>query len=157
MRIEQVMSRDVRSVGPVDRLDQAARIMWEHDCGCVPVVDGGGRALAMLTDRDICMAAYTQGRTLAEIPVASAMSRQLYGCGPMDDLAVAQQVMHEHKVRRLPVLGFEGQLLGLVSLSDLVRAQERARPRGRAEGAPPLDATLAAITTPHRVHVAPAL
>ena len=157
MRVEQVMTRQVKTVGPSDRLERAARIMWEHDCGCVPVVDQGGRALAMLTDRDICMAAYTQGRTLAEIPVASAMSRHLFGCAPTDELAVAQRVMHEHQVRRLPVLGFEGQLVGIVSLGDLVHAQERVRPGSRVAGTPPLDATMAAITTPHIMHVEPAL
>ena len=55
---------DKRNVGicaASDSINDAARIMWERDCGCVPVVDDGGNVIGMITDRDICMAADTQG------------------------------------------------------------------------------------------------
>jgi len=67
--------------------------MWENDCGCVPVVDRAARLIAMLTDRDICMAAYTRGGTLKDIRVSAAMSSELFACRPDDDLLVAQKMM----------------------------------------------------------------
>ena len=57
-----------------DSLNRAAQIMWERRCGCVPVIDAG-RVVGLLTDRDVCMAAYTQGRRIDDIAVTTAMSR----------------------------------------------------------------------------------
>ena len=61
MRVEQLMSKDVASCDAEDRLNDVAAILWERDCGSVPVVarSADGRVVAMITDRDICMAAYT--------------------------------------------------------------------------------------------------
>ena len=61
MKIENVMTRQVRTCAPGDNLNTAANVMWENDCGSVPVVDATGRAVGMLTDRDVCMAAFFHG------------------------------------------------------------------------------------------------
>jgi len=105
MHVEEIMTTSVKSCGPDDSLDTAARLMWEHDCGCVPVIDQDGRVLAMLTDRDVCMAAYTQGRTLAEIRVSAAMSNACHAVSPNDPVVAAERLMQEHQVRRLPAAG----------------------------------------------------
>ena len=124
MRVEQVMTRTVESCRADERLNRAAQIMWEHDCGVVPVVaagNGRARVVGMLTDRDICMAAYTQGRALPEIPVASAMSKRVCSCRPTDAISVALKVMETNQIRRLPVVDQEDQLVGMLSLADLGR------------------------------------
>jgi CBS domain-containing protein len=54
------MVTDVKTCADHSTLNAAARIMWDNDCGCVPVVDGDGRVVGMITDRDICMTAYLQ-------------------------------------------------------------------------------------------------
>src|SRR5690606_14453266 len=66
LRIDTLMSHDVRHCRPDDSLDWAAQLMWEYDCGCVPVCTGNGapRVVGMLTDRDICMAALFSGKPL---------------------------------------------------------------------------------------------
>ena len=87
MNVGQLMTRTVHACNPDDPLHVAAQIMWEQDCGCVPVVvdeEGGSRVVGMLTDRDVCMAAYTQGKALAVIKVSSAMSREVCSCRPTD-------------------------------------------------------------------------
>ncbi len=56
MNVGDLMTRDVKTCRSHDSLDRAARIMWDHDCGCVPVVDANGKAVGMITDRDVCMA-----------------------------------------------------------------------------------------------------
>lgn len=124
MKVEQLMTRTVRCCRANEPLNHAAHIMWEHYCGVVPVVapsDGGSRVIGMLTDRDICMAAYTQGRALTDIPIASAMWKQVFSCRPSDDIAVAIKVMQANQAHRLPVLDEEERLVGLLSLSDLAR------------------------------------
>jgi CBS domain-containing protein len=59
VKVEQIMTKAVSSCGPDDTLNDAARIMWERDCGFVPIVEGGAsrRVEGIVTDRDICMAA----------------------------------------------------------------------------------------------------
>ena len=50
-------------------LARAAQLMWDHDFGALPVVDADGRLVGMITDRDICMAAYLRGQPLHDISV----------------------------------------------------------------------------------------
>jgi CBS domain-containing protein len=95
--------------------------MWNHDVGFLPVVDARGRVVAAITDRDLCMAAYTQGKPLAEIGVDSAMSRNLVSVRPTDPLDRAAELMECHQVRRLPVVDDDGAIVGVVTLSDLAR------------------------------------
>jgi predicted transcriptional regulator len=66
-RIEKLMHRPVVTCHVNDSLANAARLLWEQDCGALPVVDERGRVVAMITDRDICMVAYTQGLLLWSI------------------------------------------------------------------------------------------
>ncbi len=148
MYIEELMTKDVGACRAEDMLNVAAQIMWERDCGCVPVIDDEGRVIGMLTDRDICMAAYTRGEPLATIDVGSIMSRQLHVCDPRDSADVVSKRLETHQIRRLPVVNAEGRLVGILSLSDLARAV--ARKKGKADGfdSRTIETTLAAITRP---------
>jgi CBS domain-containing protein len=150
MRVQDLMTTEVGSCRAFDSADRGAQIMWERDCGAVPVLDQGGGVVAMLTDRDLCMAAMTQGRALSEIRVSSAMSRNLWSCRPDDDLSQAEAVMRARKVRRLPVVSGQGRLLGILSLSDLARASMGPKPakkRKKAVEPSEVGATLGAISS----------
>jgi CBS domain-containing protein len=73
MRVSDVMTRDVACCSPDDPLTAPAQIMWEHDCGAVPVIQPESRrTLGMITDRDICMAAFLQNRPLLVAAGASS-------------------------------------------------------------------------------------
>ena len=120
MKVADLMTRDVRACTIHDSLNAAARIMWDHDCGCAPVVDGYGRLAGIVTDRDICMAAYTQGLPLEAIPVERVMSPRVISCARGDDLETAHRLMRTHEIHRIPVADSHGRLLGILSLSDLV-------------------------------------
>ena len=74
MKVMDAMTRSVAACNEEDTLNRAAQLMWEGDCGCIPVLDAGGDVRGILTDRDVCMAAYTQGLPLQQIPVRRAMS-----------------------------------------------------------------------------------
>lgn len=131
MKVEDVMSREVKVCTPTDTLECAAQLMWENDCGSLPVVERDSRVVGMVTDRDICMAAYTQGATLHAMQVASAMSHKVFACRPGYDLLTAQQEMRYHGVHRLPVVSADGKLLGIISLSDIARAAQRDHVKAR--------------------------
>jgi CBS domain-containing protein len=126
--VRTLMSTHVRACQGDDSLSHAAHLMWNEDCGMIPVVSEH-QVVGVITDRDICMATYTQGKAPSELRVEGAMSRQLFSCGADDSLATALAAMRNNRVRRLPVLGVEGKLLGVLSLADIVRwAQPLANP-----------------------------
>lgn len=153
MNVNELMSREPRAVRIGERLDAAARVMWDQDCGSVPVVDATNVVVGVVTDRDLCMAAYTQGRPLGEIPVATAMARPARTCRTDDSVAAAMGTMQQHQVRRLPVVDARGALVGVVAINDLVRA---AHARPAALDAATMLRTLAAICAPRRGAAAPA-
>lgn len=161
MLVHHLMSHPAAVCHVSDKLDQAARIMWEVDCGAIVVVDAAQCAVAMLTDRDICMAAYTQGKRLAEISVGSAMSKSLYSCAPKDTLENVEQLMMQYQLRRIPVLDPQGHPIGILSLNDLARAanhQHPAAPGGSYEISLATAArTLAAVCAPRLFALGPRL
>jgi CBS domain-containing protein len=146
MRIAEFMTQGVYTVHAHETLDKAAGVMWEHDCGAVPVVGHDGRVVAMITDRDVCMAAYTQGKPLSEISVSSAMSHHCVSCNAEESAQAAERMMRQHQVRRLPVVDDMGHLVGIVSLNDIV-LEAATKPADMA-------VTLAAICRHHHRELA---
>jgi CBS domain-containing protein len=120
-RVLDAMTRSVVTCRAEDSLNRAAQVMWEADCGAVPIVDDHGLLIGMLTDRDICMAAYTRGLPLAELSVSSVMSTALHSCKPGDSLRSLMDAMAKYQVRRVPVVDDHGKLVGIVSLADVAR------------------------------------
>lgn len=139
MKVTDLMTSEVRACTIHESLNAAARIMWDHDCGCVPVVDGHGRLAGIVTDRDICMAAYTQGLPLEAIPVERAMSPRVISCARGDDLETAHRLMRTHEIHRIPVADSRGRLVGILSLSDVVN-------HSRGDSAAPSEAVEIAAT-----------
>ena len=135
MKIRDLMTKQVASVRAGDSAAVAARLMWDCDCGAVPVLDDDRRAIAMITDRDICMAALMRDRAPSAIQVSEAMSPDLQCCGPDDNVSAAEQLMRAHQIRRIPVVDRERRLLGMLSLADIVRVTDR-KGRGAREVAP---------------------
>ena len=93
--------------------------MWEADCGSLPVIDAEGCPIAMITDRDICMAAHFQGAPLHVLRVRDAMSAAIYSCTPTDSVASAEDLMRTHQIRRLPVVNERSHVIGILSLNDI--------------------------------------
>jgi CBS domain-containing protein len=120
------MTTAVKSCGTDDDLQRAAQIMWENDCGIVPVVDGDGRLVGVITDRDVCMAAYTQGQPLWQIQVSNTMAKQVHGVRETDLIEAAEGLMRRVRVRRVPVLDGNGRLRGILSMNDLARHAHRS-------------------------------
>jgi CBS domain-containing protein len=113
---------------PVEATAEApARLMWEFDCGFVPLVDQEGRLAGVVTDRDLTMAALTQGRALPDIQVRSAMAREVAAVHDDDEVDAVERLMRDTQVRRLPVIDVDGRPIGIVALNDLARLAARAR------------------------------
>jgi len=145
--VRSLMTTHVRTCGCDDSLNHAAHLMWNNDCGLIPVLSFD-RVVGVVTDRDICMATYTQGKAPGELRVDSAMSKEVISCLPDDSLGSALANMGDKRVRRLPVITAEGKLIGILTSADVLRwARSLTNP---AVDAALVDA-LAAISarTPH--------
>lgn len=123
--VEDVMTRKPRCCRPEDDLATAAQVMWDVDCGCVPIVVDGRHIVGMITDRDVCMAALMNGRPLHEVRVEHVMTKNIATCKSTDDVREAQRIMRRRKVRRLPVTDAEGKLVGILSLHDVASTAKR--------------------------------
>ena len=105
----------------------------------------------MITDRDICMAAYTQGRPLPDITVESVMARDVRLCRLSDSITTALKILEQNQLHRLPVVDANDHLTGMLSLTDVAREASREHGRARKDVTDAqIAATLEAISTPRR-------
>lgn len=131
MKVKDLMTTSPAACTPTNTLADAAGMMWQHDCGILPVVAEGGKVVGLITDRDICMAALLNRRQLAHIAVQEVASGKVFACRDEDDVRAALATMQENKVRRLPVLDAHGYLEGMLSMNDVVlRAEESKDKKG---------------------------
>ena len=149
MKVSDVMTKNVVSVRADEPLSNAAKLMWDCDCGAIPVIGEGDRVVSVITDRDICMATWFNNLPPSALRVSDAMSRSLYGTSPDDSLAYAEGLMRSKQIRRVPVIDAEQRLLGILSLADIVRQGSRAEGKRQSElGPEQITITLARIVEP---------
>lgn len=120
MKVKDVMTPDAKACWITESLTDAAKAMWENDCGILPIIKDGRRVVGLITDRDICMATAMQARNPSSISVEEVMTGEVYAAAPDDDIHEALATMQEHKIRRLPVVDSEGELKGILSMNDIV-------------------------------------
>lgn len=141
MKARDIMSEPVRTCEPATDLATVARIMWDHDCGFVPVVDASGAVAGVVTDRDICIATATRRLLPEQLSAAQVMTAPIHACLADDSVNDVLAMMKQRRIRRVPVIDRTGRVLGVISLNDLVLASTNKRvPR-----ASDVMATMAAI------------
>jgi CBS domain-containing protein len=150
MKTSDIMVTDVQTCCPDTDLAAVAKLMWDHDCGFIPIVDAAGRVVGTITDRDICIASATRGQPPNRLTAAEVMAGPVRTCLPGDTIVNVLAEMKKFRVRRLPVIDANGRLKGVISMNDIVLAAERSK----GPALKPIVSTLAAICE-HRT-VAPA-
>ncbi|HSK38970.1 MAG TPA: CBS domain-containing protein [Arenibaculum sp.] len=126
----QLMTRQVATVHVQDRVERAAQLMRECDCGALPVVNDSGRLIGMITDRDIVMRLIARGRDTRSARVEDAMTDRAYSCHASDDVEDCIEAMAHHKVRRMPIVDDRNRVIGILSQGDLAMFAGRRRPGG---------------------------
>jgi CBS domain-containing protein len=126
-----MLVRDVMTGAPIycsakTNLGEAAALLWSRDCGMLPVVDAEKKVIGVVTDRDLFFALGTRNKRAGEITVGEVAPAKPYVCKGEDEIHAALEIMARHKVRRLPVVGNEGRIEGVLSMDDVVL---HARPR----------------------------
>lgn len=153
MKVEDIMTREVQCCGPDTNLAAAAKMMWDSDCGVLPILNIQGQVMGIITDRDICMAAATKNAAPSSLTVWETSSGKVITCRPDDDIHAALDLMERGRFRRLPVVDDDGMLQGMLSMNDLILAAGEHRGRSAPElSADDVMKTLKAISA-HRVLV----
>ena len=132
MKVSEVMTRDVQTVRPDQRVQDAASFMLSADAGSIPVIDGD-RLIGMITDRDIAVRGIAKGYG-PDTPVRELMTDDVICARADDDVEDIASKMSEAQVRRLPVIDDEERLCGIVSLGDLSRETDNGTASEALEG-----------------------
>ena len=122
MKVSELMSSPAQTCAPQESCHAAAQIMWEHDCGCVPVTDDERRLVGVITDRDIAMAAHLTGNALGRIPVGQVMGPRAISVDRDASVHDALEAMADAQILRLPVVDDGRHVVGVLALSDAVLA-----------------------------------
>jgi CBS domain-containing protein len=120
MKVKDVMTPNAKAIWLTESLADAAQMMWENDCGVLPVIKDGWKVIGMITDRDICMAVAMRDRNPSSVSIEEVMSGQVYSVNADDDIGEALMAMQTHRIRRLPVVNDDGELEGILSMNDVV-------------------------------------
>jgi CBS domain-containing protein len=127
MRVRELMTDYPVCCDPQMLLGDVARLMVDHDCGDIPVVESGTsrRPIGVITDRDIVCRAVAEGRNPLELRAEDCMSTPVISVTPDTDIEDCCRAMEEHQIRRVPVVDEAGSCCGVVSQADIARAGSR--------------------------------
>ncbi len=126
MRCQEIMKQELECVSPRDTVEDAAMRMREENIGFLPVCDESKKVLGTLTDRDIAVRVVA-ARKPASTLVEEVMTREVIACQPREDIREAEKLMAEHHKSRIMCVDDGGTLVGVISLSDLVRHEGARR------------------------------
>lgn len=120
MKVKDIMVRAAASCAPRTNLGAAVEILWNRNCGILPIINEEEKVIGVVTDRDLCVALGTRNRLPGEVTVGEVTAGKVFTCRPSDDVHTALATMASEKVRRLPVVNDDGRLEGLLSMDDVV-------------------------------------
>jgi len=130
MKARELMTEQPACCTPDQTIQEAAQLMRDNDCGCVPVVEDTqtNRIVGLVTDRDITCRCTAEGKG-PDTLVREAMSSDPKSCGPEDEVEIVEKIMAEGQVRRVPVVDNRGCCLGIIAQADLALNERAASDR----------------------------
>jgi CBS domain-containing protein len=131
-RCSDVMTREPVCCEPNDGIRKVAEYMKREDVGSIPVVDSesSGRLVGIVTDRDLVVRVLAEGRNLDGTTVRDAMTGNPVSCREDDDVDRAVSLMEERQVRRVPVIGADGRLCGIIAQADIATRLQKDETTG---------------------------
>ena len=122
MKVKDLMTREPRTCSPDTTLAAATHLMWDGDCGILPVVDEMNTCRCRRRSGTCTSPSRHRNPRASHLTVGEVTGKQVWTCGPDDDVHTVLETMKTHRVRRLPVEGFGGTVLGIVSMNDVLLA-----------------------------------
>ena len=127
MRARDIMTKEPECCRPDQTARDAAQVMRDRDCGCVPIVDDAGIVIGIITDRDLAVRGIALGKD-SNTSLRELMTPEAASCGADDDLRDVEQKMAELQIRRIPIVDTSGRCLGIISQADIARASATDSP-----------------------------
>ncbi len=124
-RCREIMTSNVTTANRGMTLQEVAVLMRDGDCGVMPIVEDG-KLVGIVTDRDIVVRAIAEGRDF-QTPIGDAMTTEIFSVKPNDFVFEAIRLMGDRQVRRVPVVGENGELAGIIAMADVALEMEDER------------------------------
>ncbi|MBA3786098.1 MAG: CBS domain-containing protein [Acidobacteria bacterium] len=147
MKVKDVMKTNVSFCSTEDSLMKAAEVMRHRDCGVVPIVDEDKKVVGMLTDRDLCLAVVARNRKASDVKTEELLRGKAIVCAAEDKLEDALRKMRKYQVKRLAAIGAGSELVGILSVTDVLQLAIRKDKKLKKK----VYATLKAIFKPHPI------
>lgn len=121
MNVGQIMTESPACCTPQTGLQEVAKLMVDHDCGCIPVVDDQDSMMpvGMITDRDITCRVVAQGKNPLELTADDAMTSTVVSVTPETSVEECCTLMEDSKIRRIAVVDEDGRCCGIVAQADI--------------------------------------
>ena len=121
MKIKECMCKEIISVKPETNVQEVVKLMAQNQIGSIPVCNGQNNICGIVTDRDILLRCIACQKDVKNTPVSEIMTTNVCSCKENDDITNAETVMGQNQIRRIPVCNNQNQLVGIVTLGDLVQ------------------------------------
>ncbi len=125
MKVKKIMTRSVGVCRENDSLAKAVEVMWQKDCGFVPVVDKKSKLVGTITDRDVAVSVFLQNKPASEIKASDVINGKVVTCSSKDKIEKVLKTMKKHQIKRLPVIGKNDKLEGIISITDILLASDK--------------------------------
>ncbi|HYG86061.1 MAG TPA: CBS domain-containing protein [Azospirillum sp.] len=125
MHVAAILKRkgsNIVTVRPDETISGVTRTLAKHRIGAVLVLDGGGHAVGILSERDIVRGVASEGRGVLDKPISSLMTHELVTCNVTDTTAHVMALMTERRIRHVPAMDGD-RLAGMISIGDVVKAR----------------------------------
>lgn len=121
MQVREIMTESPATATPDTQLTEIARMMVEHDCGCIPIVEGENsqKPVGMITDRDIVVRTIAEDKNPMNLRAEEIMTDELVTITPEASVEECSNLMESKQIRRLAVVDEQGALCGMVAQADI--------------------------------------
>ena len=126
MTVQTAMTSNPACCTPTTPLVEVAKMMLDHDCGQIPVVDSAGshQPVGVVTDRDIVVRMLAHGKNPLDGVASDCMTTPCITVSAQNSLVDCASAMEKGKIRRVPVVDTHGRISGIVSLADIARCAD---------------------------------
>jgi CBS domain-containing protein len=124
MKIESILAgkgREVKTIQPDALVGEAVRRMREERIGALVVIGETGRISGIVSDRGILWGLAERGTGILDEPIASLMTMAVFTCRAEDEVSAMMAAMTQRRIRHIPVVDGDGNLVGIVSIGDVVK------------------------------------
>jgi CBS domain-containing protein len=125
LTVGEICTRSPRVTTPDATLAQAAKAMWDGDCGMLPVIDAARKVIGVISDRDIALALAMRGPKVVDAKVKEAMGARVVSCKAADPVGSALSLLAKFQIRRMPVVSADGVIEGIFSIADAIKNSGR--------------------------------